>query len=193
MAELDPSMRYPIEKETLNMFVHQGAQPKWTSLPNRLTVLAPLFLSSILLSGCGPGSAAMDPAGRDSMSAHAITSTEPASGPSMSSPHATTGAEMRTEGRDKEMGSTPKSDPYQITIDNFVFAPAELTVPAGTTVTWVNRDDVPHTATSTSKPRVFDSRALDTDQKFSYVFGTPGTYEYFCAVHPRMTGTIVVK
>jgi plastocyanin len=81
----------------------------------------------------------------------------------------------------------------QVAIDNFAFSPATLTVPAGTKVTWVNRDDVPHTATSTSKPRAFDSGTLDTDDKFSFEFKTPGTYEYFCAVHPKMTAKIIVK
>jgi len=92
--------------------------------------------------------------------------------------------------------STPAPDPQalnQITIDNFAFKPAELTVKAGTKVTWVNHDDVPHTATSAVKPRVFDSGTLDTDDKFSHVLNQPGTYEYFCAVHPHMKGRIVVK
>src|SRR5262249_62015531 len=80
-----------------------------------------------------------------------------------------------------------------VVIDNFVYAPAELTVPAGATVTWVNRDDVPHTVTSTARPRKLDSGPLDTDQQFSAVFTEPGVYEYFCAVHPRMTGRVVVK
>jgi plastocyanin len=82
-----------------------------------------------------------------------------------------------------------------VVIDNFTFSPATLTVGVGvgTTVTWVNRDDVPHTATSSVKPRVFNSGALDTDQKYSFTFKTKGTYDYFCEVHPHMTGTIVVK
>jgi plastocyanin len=88
--------------------------------------------------------------------------------------------------------SSEHFDP-QVSIDNFSFSPETLTVPAGTKVTWVNHDDVPHTATSNAKPRAFDSGALDTDQKFSYVFAAPGTYPYFCAVHPHMTGQIVVK
>jgi plastocyanin len=83
--------------------------------------------------------------------------------------------------------------PNQINIDNFRFSPREMTVTAGTKVTWVNNDDVPHTATSTAKPRSFDSGTLDTDGKFSHVFSTPGTYDYFCAVHPHMTGRIIVK
>jgi len=83
--------------------------------------------------------------------------------------------------------------PNQVTIDNFAFNPKTLTVPVGTEVTWINRDDVPHTATSAVKPRVFDSKTLDTDDTFSYVFTAPGAYQYFCAVHPHMTGEIVVK
>jgi plastocyanin len=94
-------------------------------------------------------------------------------------------------GEDK--APAPDSDPNRVVIDNFAFSPAALTVTTGTRVTWVNRDDVPHTATSTARPRLFDSRTLDTDERFSHVFTAPGTYEYFCAVHPHMTGRIVVK
>jgi plastocyanin len=83
--------------------------------------------------------------------------------------------------------------PNQVAIDNFTFRPRRLEVKAGTRVTWVNRDDVPHTATSTARPRAFDSRTLDTDERFEHVFTTPGTYDYFCAVHPHMTGQVVVK
>ena len=76
-------------------------------------------------------------------------------------------------------------------IDNFTFAPARLTVKAGTTVTWRNEDDIPHTIASAA--RLFKSKALDTDDSFSFTFTEPGTYEYFCSLHPRMTGTIVVE
>ena len=91
--------------------------------------------------------------------------------------------------------SEPRMDAgeKQIVIDNFTFDPATLTVPGGTKVTWVNHDDVPHTATSTAKPKTFASKTLDTDDKFSHVFTVSGTYEYFCAVHPKMTGKIIVK
>jgi len=86
-----------------------------------------------------------------------------------------------------------RSAQQQVTIDNFAFDPQVLTVPAGTKVTWLNRDDVPHTATSSDSPPKFNSKAIDTDEKFSYVFTQPGTYPYFCAVHPHMTAKIVVK
>jgi plastocyanin len=79
----------------------------------------------------------------------------------------------------------------EVKIDNFSFGPATLTVSAGTTVTWTNRDDIPHTVVSDDK--VFKSKVLDTDEKFSYTFSTPGTYPYFCSVHPKMTGKIVVQ
>jgi plastocyanin len=87
----------------------------------------------------------------------------------------------------------PAAETKQVVIDNFSFSPRELTVPVGTKVVWVNHDDVPHTATSTVKPRAFDSGTLDTDGQFGFVFTKPGKYEYFCAVHPKMTGQIIVK
>jgi len=80
----------------------------------------------------------------------------------------------------------------QVSIDNFSFSPAELTVVAGTSVTWTNRDDVIHTATSSQKPALFNSGTLDTDQKYTYRFEKAGTYEYFCKVHPHMTGKVIV-
>jgi plastocyanin len=89
--------------------------------------------------------------------------------------------------------AAPVAAAAQVVIDNFTFNPPQLTVAVGTKVTWVNRDDVPHTATSRSKPRAFDSGTLDTDDKFSHVFSVPGIYEYFCAVHPKMTARIIVK
>ena len=79
----------------------------------------------------------------------------------------------------------------EVKIDNFTFSPQQITVKAGDTVTWVNHDDIPHTVTS--KTMTFRSKAMDTDDKFSFTFATPGTYEYFCSLHPHMTGTIVVE
>ena len=79
----------------------------------------------------------------------------------------------------------------EVKIDNFVFNPQQITVHAGDTVTWVNHDDIPHTVTS--KTLVFRSKALDTDDKFSFTFTAPGSFPYFCSLHPHMTGTIVVE
>jgi len=78
-----------------------------------------------------------------------------------------------------------------VNIDNFTFGPEKLTVKAGTTVTWKNEDDIPHTVASSTK--AFKSHALDTDDTFSFTFTTPGTYEYFCSLHPHMVGTVVVE
>jgi plastocyanin len=89
--------------------------------------------------------------------------------------------------------TAPAAAEQRITIDNFAFNPQVLTVAPGTKVIWVNRDDVPHTATSSESPPKFKSTAIDTDEQFSQVFTQPGTYRYFCAVHPKMTATIVVK
>jgi amicyanin len=77
-------------------------------------------------------------------------------------------------------------------IDNFTFTPPQLTVKAGTTVTWTNKDDIPHGIAATNNAFA-RSKALDTDDSFSVTFATPGTYQYFCYVHPHMTGTIVVE
>jgi plastocyanin len=78
-----------------------------------------------------------------------------------------------------------------VTIDNFSFGPQTLTVPVGATVTWVNRDDIPHTSVSTDG--LFKSKVMDTDEKFSYTFTKAGTYPYYCTIHPKMTGKVVVQ
>ena len=78
-----------------------------------------------------------------------------------------------------------------VNIDNFVFGPQTITVPVGATVTWTNKDDIPHTSVSTEG--VFKSKVLDTDEKFSYTFTKPGTYPYYCTIHPKMTGKVVVQ
>jgi plastocyanin len=80
----------------------------------------------------------------------------------------------------------------EVKIDNFAFIPQELTVDAGTTVQWVNHDDIPHVVVSDDK-KTFKSKALDTDEKFSYTFTKPGIYSYFCSIHPKMTGKVIVQ
>jgi plastocyanin len=87
--------------------------------------------------------------------------------------------------------SNPPAKAVAIEIDNFKFGVVSIDVAVGTTVTWTNRDDVPHTVVSVKK--VFKSPPLDTDEKFSYTFNEAGTFEYYCSLHPRMTGAIVVK
>jgi plastocyanin len=79
----------------------------------------------------------------------------------------------------------------EVKIDNFSFGPGALTVAVGTTVTWTNHDDIPHNVVSTDK--AFKSKVLDTNEKFSYTFAKAGTYPYFCSIHPKMTGTVMVQ
>jgi plastocyanin len=88
------------------------------------------------------------------------------------------------------LAADPPQETNTVVIDNFSFIPQILTVPAGTKVTWINRDDVPHTVVSVDKQ--FKSQPLDTDEKFSRVFDSPGTNDYFCSIHSHMTGKIIV-
>ena len=81
--------------------------------------------------------------------------------------------------------------PAAVTIENFTFKAPLLTVKLGTTVTWTNGDDIPHTVVS--KDGLFKSKVLDTGDRFSFTFAKPGQFGYFCSLHPHMTGTIVVK
>ncbi len=88
-------------------------------------------------------------------------------------------------------GAQQKPEATEVKIDNFSFGPGTLTVPPGTTVTWTNRDDIPHTVVSTDG--VFKSKVLDTNEKFSFTFSKAGAYPYFCSIHPKMTGKVVVQ
>ncbi len=78
-----------------------------------------------------------------------------------------------------------------VKIDNFSFSPPTLTVKAGTQITWTNADDIPHTVVSNDQS--FKSKVLDTDEKFTFTASKPGTYPYYCSIHPKMTGKIVVE
>jgi plastocyanin len=84
-----------------------------------------------------------------------------------------------------------KKDANEITIDNFTFTPPELTVAVGTTVKWVNHDDIPHNVIN--KDKAFRSKALDTDDSYTFTFASAGTFEYFCGLHPHMVGKVIVK
>jgi amicyanin len=89
------------------------------------------------------------------------------------------------------LAATPAlAEDVAVKIGNFTFGPKELKVKAGTTVTWTNEDDIPHTIVS---PNNFRSKVLDTDGTYAFTFTTPGTYTYFCSLHPHMTGTVVVE
>jgi plastocyanin len=84
-----------------------------------------------------------------------------------------------------------KASPTEVRVDNFSFGPDSLTVPVNSTVTWVNKDDVPHVIASNDG--VFKSKALDTDDQYSYTFTRAGTYSYYCTIHPKMVGKILVR
>ena len=100
-----------------------------------------------------------------------------------------------TQGAPKQQplqtSAAAQSATAEVKIDNFSFGPGTLTVAVGTTVTWTNRDDIPHTVVSTDG--AFKSKVLDTDEKFSFTFSKAGSYPYFCSIHPKMTGKVVVQ
>jgi len=99
-----------------------------------------------------------------------------------------------TQGTDSETrgSAPPKAPKTEVVIDNFSFSPKTFTVPVGATVTWTNHDDVPHVVASINN-QFEKSLALKAGQSFSRTFATAGTYSYFCSIHPRMTGKIIVK
>jgi amicyanin len=88
-------------------------------------------------------------------------------------------------------GAVAAEEANSVTIDNFSFTSPELTVAVGTTVKWVNHDDIPHNVVATNK--AFRSKPLDTDDSYSFTFASAGTYDYFCGLHPKMQGKIIVK
>ncbi len=100
------------------------------------------------------------------------------------------GAGARSKPAEAPMDKTTSGT--SVKIDNFSFGPATITIPAGSTVTWTNNDDVPHVVSSDDN-KLFKSKALDTDDRFSFTFTKPGTYNYYCAIHPKMTAKIVVQ
>jgi plastocyanin len=98
-----------------------------------------------------------------------------------------------TAGARKTRAAAPEaaSGGPEVAIDNFMFTPAMLTVKAGTPITWTNHDDIPHTVVSDDKS--FKSKVLDTDEKFTFTLSKPGMYSYFCSIHPKMVGKVVVQ
>ena len=97
---------------------------------------------------------------------------------------------MPTAPPQANVDATAKNE-IEITIENFTFSPSDVTIKPGTKVTWINKDEAPHTATSNDKK--FNSGGLDTDDKFSFVFNDKGEYPYICTLHPQMKATIKVK
>jgi plastocyanin len=90
---------------------------------------------------------------------------------------------------ERSLAAAPRA--AEVKIDNFSFTPQTLTVKVGTQITWTNADDIPHTVVSADQ--AFKSKALDTDQKFTFTADKPGTYSYFCSIHPKMTGKVIVE
>ena len=153
-------------------------------LSGRFLLVIVTSLLSLLLVACGQ-SGADSSGGSETQSPSAPTvsrnsNTEMSKMDMPAKPAPAAGKEMPTP-----------STANQVMVENFSFQPGTLTVKAGTTVTWVNHDDEPHTVNENNK--TFKSGTLDTDAKFSYKFTSPGTYSYFCSLHPRMTGQIIVK
>jgi plastocyanin len=99
---------------------------------------------------------------------------------------------LMVAGRSRTFGAAVDDTPATaVKIDNFVFSPNPVTVPVGSTIRWTNQDDIPHNVVSDDKS--FKSKALDTDETFTYTFTKPGTYTYFCSIHPKMTGKVIVQ
>jgi plastocyanin len=113
-----------------------------------------------------------------------------ASPPAPGTPVAESGDYPDTTGAATE--AAKDTDRVEVTIEGFAFAPAMLEIPAGTTIVFTNRDSAPHTVTDSAKPSLFDSGNLAMGDSFEFTFDTPGTYEYFCRIHPTMVATIVV-
>ena len=138
-------------------------------IKTKIQLAAAIIVSGILLAGC-------------------LTQTKQAS-------PANTGIASQTNivSANKTQPTTdqPAANEVQIEIENFVFKPAEVTVAPGTKVTWINKDEAPHTATSTEEK--FNSGGLDTGDKYSFVFNDKGDYPYFCTLHPHMKAVIKVK
>ncbi len=103
----------------------------------------------------------------------------------------TFGSSGATQANQGAPSTSDQKNKYEVTVQNFTFTPASLTVPVGTTVTWVNHDEEPHRVVSTEKK--FNSPVLGKGDKFTHTFSAPGTYEYYCSIHPRMTGKVIVQ
>src|SRR5258707_2166482 len=155
--------------------------PKSLSVVRSAAAYVAILATGSVFTGCGADSSHTTIG--QGISASAVDSP----GPNTSSPSQQATADAGANTPD----SAETSAAHQIKIDNFTFSPQTLTVPVGATITWINDDDVPHTVADTGKR--FKSAALDTDDKFSFTFTTPGEFPYFCGIHTHMTGKIIVK
>ena len=153
-------------------------------LKRKLLLVTVMSLLSLFVAACGQS-------GADS---GASSETESTKAPNASPNSNAEMSKMEMPAKPSQAASkdlSTSSSPNQVVVENFSFQPGTLTVKTGTTVTWVNHDDIPHTVNENDKR--FKSGTLDTDGQFSYKFTSPGTYSYFCSLHPRMTGQIIIK
>jgi plastocyanin len=162
---------------------------------NHLIIATSLIVGAmpIVVSCTGSGIITPGPAAESSaanhQADHETMEMQLATPPMATAP--TTMPPLTTTAPEAEPATAEAATGSEVTIDNFTFKPKLLQIAIGTTVTWINRDDVPHTVAENDKR--FKSAALDTDDKFSFTFTSPGEYSYFCGIHPHMTGKIVVK
>jgi plastocyanin len=156
------------------------------SLKRNISLIAIIGLLSLFLTSCTESSGREYGQGRNSESQ---ASAPPTAGPNPNMGMSNMNMPAKPPITTKNMEAGVAAN--QVVIENFSFAPAILTVKTGTKVTWINRDDVPHTVNENDKR--FKSGAMDTDDQFSYTFSAPGTFSYFCALHPKMIGQIIVK
>jgi plastocyanin len=152
-------------------------------LQRKLLLITVTSLLSLFLAACGQSGADSS----NSSGTQSATAANPSANSNTDMSKMQMPAKPSTAGKDMPTTSAPN----EVVIENFSFQPGTLTVKVGTTVTWVNHDDEPHTVNENNK--TFKSGTLDTFAKFSYKFTSPGTYSYFCSLHPRMTGQIIVK
>ena len=152
-------------------------------LSRKLLLVTVMSLLSLFLAACSQSGADSNGSSETSPPASTVSQNSNTDMSKMEMPARPSPA----AGKDMQTPPTPN----QVMVENFSFQPGTLTVKPGTTVTWVNHDDIPHTVNENNK--VFKSGTLDTDAKFSYKFTSPGNYSYFCSLHPRMTGQIIVK
>jgi plastocyanin len=173
----------------INVCCGDGTKDRWrrgmiNQLKRKLLLVTLMSLLSLSLAACGQGGA--DSTGGSETQSTTAPNASPNSNTEMSK------MEMPAKSSPAAGKSlSTSSNPNQVVVENFSFQPGTLTVKPGTTVTWVNHDDEPHTVNENNKS--FKSGTLDTDAKFSYKFTTPGTFSYFCSLHLRMTGQIIVK
>ena len=158
------------------------------SLKINILFIAMISLLSLFLTSCSQSTESEYGQGSNSESQ---TSAAPTASPNVNQSMSNMNMPAKPTSAPSKNRQASAAAANQVIIENFSFAPATLTVKTGSKITWINRDDVPHTVNENDK--LFKSSTMDTDDQFSYTFNSPGTFSYFCALHPKMTGQIIVK